>query len=287
MDVITEELMDGPPKTILYVDDSGEQGRTSGEVSEMGENAAKEWTRSDLAADGSVDQAVKSRDSQRKGASDSNKAHNALQRRVLSKTYEGQIRSAEMRILRWACGWTRLDRIRNKDVTTAMQTAPVQLKMREQRLCWFGHVLRRPQNHPVGKAMEFEAQGKRPRGAPKKRWWDLIKKDLAEANVMAEDTINRVKRRRLTSTPERRRRRSERCRQMVVFIPGTFVMRGLLMEVNSSLGIAYTYVSHVSLLGEMNPKVPNTTVCGSGLTIKHSSEMVLITGKGQSKKRGP
>ncbi|VDL81609.1 unnamed protein product [Nippostrongylus brasiliensis] len=35
-----------------------------------------------------------------------------------------------MRMLRWACGWTRLDRVRNEDVKADMGTAPVHLKMR-------------------------------------------------------------------------------------------------------------------------------------------------------------
>ncbi|VDL65295.1 unnamed protein product [Nippostrongylus brasiliensis] len=41
--------------------------------------------------------------------------------------------------------------------------------MREQRLRWFGHVVRRPVDHPARKALEFEVPGKRPRGASKKR----------------------------------------------------------------------------------------------------------------------
>uniref|UniRef100_A0A7I4Y158 Endonuclease-reverse transcriptase HmRTE-e01 n=1 Tax=Haemonchus contortus TaxID=6289 RepID=A0A7I4Y158_HAECO len=84
----------------------------------------------------------------------------------------------------------------------AMRTAPVQLKMREQRLRWFGHVLRRPQSHPIREAMEFEAQGKRPRAASKKRWRDAIKKDFAEAKVAAEDAVERMKWRRLTRTAD-------------------------------------------------------------------------------------
>nr|CDJ91866.1 endonuclease-reverse transcriptase HmRTE-e01 [Haemonchus contortus] len=81
-----------------------------------------------------------------------------------------------------------------------MQTAPVQLKMREQRLRWFGHVLTRPQSLPVKKAMEFEARGERSRGAPKKRWRYVVKKDLAKAKVKAEDAIDGMKWRRPTGT---------------------------------------------------------------------------------------
>uniref|UniRef100_W6NFI6 Reverse transcriptase family member n=1 Tax=Haemonchus contortus TaxID=6289 RepID=W6NFI6_HAECO len=43
-DVITEELMDGPLKAILYADDSGEQGRTPGQTSELAEGINGEWT---------------------------------------------------------------------------------------------------------------------------------------------------------------------------------------------------------------------------------------------------
>ncbi|VDO20288.1 unnamed protein product [Haemonchus placei] len=55
-----------------------------------------------------------------------------------------------------------------------MQTAPVQLQIREQRLRWFRHVLRRPQNHLIKEAMKLEAQGKRSRGVLEKRWRDVI-----------------------------------------------------------------------------------------------------------------
>ncbi|VDO57797.1 unnamed protein product [Haemonchus placei] len=51
-------------------------------------------------------------------------------------------------------------------------------------------------------AMEFEAQGKRPRGAPKKRWRELVKKDLAEAKVTGKDAVDRMKWRRLTRTAD-------------------------------------------------------------------------------------
>ncbi|VDL78262.1 unnamed protein product [Nippostrongylus brasiliensis] len=40
----------------------------------------------------------------------------------------------EPKIRWWACGWTRLDRVRSEDMTAVMGTAPVHLKMREQKL---------------------------------------------------------------------------------------------------------------------------------------------------------
>ncbi|VDO04690.1 unnamed protein product [Haemonchus placei] len=102
-----------------------------------------------------------------------------------------------MRMLRWAC-WTRLVRIINEDVRAVIEVAPAQAKMREQHLRCYGHVMRRPLNHPTRDTMEFEAKVKRPRGAPKKKWRDVIKKVLTEAKVTAEDAVDRRKWGRLT-----------------------------------------------------------------------------------------
>uniref|UniRef100_A0A7I4XUK1 Uncharacterized protein n=1 Tax=Haemonchus contortus TaxID=6289 RepID=A0A7I4XUK1_HAECO len=123
-------------------------------------------------------------DPEREGVSDSGKAHDALRQRVLA---HGPAAGR---------GWI------GSEMKTAMQTDPIQLKMREQRLRWFGHVLKRPQSHPTREAMEFEAQGERPRGAPKKRWRDVIKKDVAETKVTAEDAVDRMEWRWLKRTAD-------------------------------------------------------------------------------------
>ncbi|VDP36707.1 unnamed protein product [Heligmosomoides polygyrus] len=85
-----------------------------------------------------------------------------------------------------------------RDVRTVMKTAPIQLKMREQRLRWYEHILRRQEDHPTKLALNFEALGKRPRGAPRKRWRDVIKRDLAEIGAAPDDTLDRMRWRRIT-----------------------------------------------------------------------------------------
>ncbi|VDP32414.1 unnamed protein product [Heligmosomoides polygyrus] len=107
-----------------------------------------------------------------------------------------------MRMLRWVCGWTRRDRVRNEDVRAVMKTAPIQLKMREQRLTWYGHVLRRPEDHPTRLALGFEAPEKRPRGAPRKRWKDVIKRDLAEVGATVDDAFDTMRWRQITRTAD-------------------------------------------------------------------------------------
>lgn len=42
-------------------------------------------------------------------------------------------------MLRWICGHTRLDKIRNEVIREKVGVAPVEDKMREAMLRWFGH----------------------------------------------------------------------------------------------------------------------------------------------------
>ena len=56
---------------------------------------------------------------------------------------------AEMRMVKWMCGFTRLDEIRNNVIRSLTEVAPIEKKMRESRLRWFGHVKRRSVAAPV------------------------------------------------------------------------------------------------------------------------------------------
>ena len=60
-----------------------------------------------------------------------------------------QLSVAEMRMLRWICGHTRMDRVRNDDIRDRLEVAPIEEKLVQHRLRWFGHVQRRPPETPV------------------------------------------------------------------------------------------------------------------------------------------
>ena len=49
----------------------------------------------------------------------------------------------EMRMIRWMCGYSRIDKIRNEIIPDLVRVAPVEDKIRETRLRWFSHVKRR------------------------------------------------------------------------------------------------------------------------------------------------
>ncbi|XGW18994.1 hypothetical protein V3C99_003081, partial [Haemonchus contortus] len=85
-----------------------------------------------------------------------------------------------------------------------MQIAPAQLKTREQRLQWYGHLLI---TGPPGKKVDdVRSPSKRAQEAPKKRWRDVIKRNLAEVKNTTEDAIIRTKGERLTRKADPARR---------------------------------------------------------------------------------
>ena len=50
---------------------------------------------------------------------------------------------AELKMVRWALGVTRKDKIRNEYVRGTVKIAKLGDKLRNARLCWYGHVKRR------------------------------------------------------------------------------------------------------------------------------------------------
>ncbi|XP_070031589.1 uncharacterized protein [Nicotiana tomentosiformis] len=81
-----------------------------------------------------------------------------------------KMKVAEMRMLRLMCEHTRIDRIRNEVIRDKVGVAPIEDKMWEVRLKWFGHVRRRSTDAPVRRCKRLTLEGlRRGRGRPKKR----------------------------------------------------------------------------------------------------------------------
>ncbi|WAH45030.1 hypothetical protein NZD89_29235 (plasmid) [Alicyclobacillus fastidiosus] len=70
--------------------------------------------------------------------------------------HEQKTSVAEMRMLRWMCGHIRKDKIRNKVIRNKIGVVPIEEKVRDTRLRWFGHVRRRPKDAPVRRVDEIE-----------------------------------------------------------------------------------------------------------------------------------
>ncbi|KAM3202763.1 hypothetical protein P3L10_030388 [Capsicum annuum] len=103
-----------------------------------------------------------------------------------------KMKVAEMRMLRWMCGLTRGDRVRNETIQEKVGVTPVECKMQEARLRWFGHVKRRGMDAPVRRCERLALDGfRRGRGRPKKYWGKVIRRDMEQLQLTEDMTLDR------------------------------------------------------------------------------------------------
>ena len=98
---------------------------------------------------------------------------------------------AEMKMLRFAMGVTRKDKIRNEYIKSTVKVERLGLKMREGRLRWYGHVMRKDQEYVGRKGIQMELPGKRRRGRPKRRFVGVVKEDMGEVDAKETDVEDR------------------------------------------------------------------------------------------------
>ena len=98
---------------------------------------------------------------------------------AVTKKQVEEMEVTEMKMPRFAMGVMRKDKIRNEYIRSTVKVERLGLKMREGRLRWYGHVIRRDQDYVGRKMMEMKLPGKRRRGRPKRRfyWRSWCKRD--------------------------------------------------------------------------------------------------------------
>ena len=90
---------------------------------------------------------------------------------AVTKKQREEMEVAQMKMLRFAMGVTRKYKIRNEHIRSTVKIERLGMKMRESRLRWYGHVMKRDQEYVGRKMMEMELPGKRKRGRLKKRFF--------------------------------------------------------------------------------------------------------------------
>ncbi|KAK3554289.1 hypothetical protein QTP70_020155 [Hemibagrus guttatus] len=86
----------------------------------------------------------------------------------LRKRQESELEVAELKMLRFSLGVTRLDRIRNEYIRGTAHVGRLGDKVREARLRWFGHVQKRESEYIGRRMLDMELPGRRQRGRPKR-----------------------------------------------------------------------------------------------------------------------
>ncbi|XP_058258449.1 leukemia NUP98 fusion partner 1, partial [Hemibagrus wyckioides] len=109
----------------------------------------------------------------------------------LRQRQESELEVAELKMLRFSLGGTRLDRIRNEYIRGTAHVGHLGDKVREDRLRWFGHVQRRESEYICRRMLDMELPGRRKRGRPKRRYMDGINEDMKLVGVSVEDGEDR------------------------------------------------------------------------------------------------
>ncbi|XP_069973578.1 uncharacterized protein [Penaeus vannamei] len=96
-------------------------------------------------------------------------------------------------MLRWMCGVTRKDKIRNDNIRGTVKVAEVSAKMQERRINWYGHVIRSEEDYIGNRVMEMHVDGRRRRDRPKLRRRNMLKEDLEDKGLGREDAMGKAR----------------------------------------------------------------------------------------------
>ena len=116
---------------------------------------------------------------------------------ALPKHLAARINGFDSRSLRRIKGIHWSEHVTNEELRRRTQQPPASSILAQRRVRWYGHVLRLDNNHPTRRILHFqpqEAGWRRPRGAPRTRWLDVVTRDLEicgvaiqQAQALAED----------------------------------------------------------------------------------------------------
>jgi len=93
---------------------------------------------------------------------------------------------AEMKMIRWMCRYTKMDKISNRVIRDLVRVAPIEDKMRETWLTCFSHV-KRSVDAPARRCERINIpEGKRGRRQPKKSLDEVIREDLKIVGLLED-----------------------------------------------------------------------------------------------------
>ena len=117
------------------------------------------------------------------------------------KEIEGR---GNIRMLRWMCGVTQLDRIRNERIREAPKVGEIAKEVRVKRGNWCEHMMRREYHYLGRRVIEMEVQVRQKGGRHKRRWLDKVRVDIDENGLSGRECTTDLHGHvyRQTSTPD-------------------------------------------------------------------------------------
>ena len=103
------------------------------------------------------------------------------------------LQRAEMRMVRWMCGIKLKDRLPSKELRDRLGIDEnIGIAAKQAAL-----VLRKDDDDWVKKCMEYEVEGPRPSGRPKRTWREVVREDCQARKLNKEDAMDRCKWRKM------------------------------------------------------------------------------------------
>ncbi|KAK3524837.1 hypothetical protein QTP86_007578 [Hemibagrus guttatus] len=119
----------------------------------------------------------------------------------LRKRQESELEVAELKMLSFSLGVTRLDRIRNEYIRGTAHVGRLGDKVREARLRWFGHVQRRVSEYIGRRMLDMELPGRRQKRKAKEEYKRYLSttsnsqtpnSTMAKTKELSKDTRNKI-----------------------------------------------------------------------------------------------
>jgi hypothetical protein len=111
---------------------------------------------------------------------------------------QNRLERTEMRMVRWMCGVSLRERKTSNELRKMIGIEPVLDVVMRGRLRWMGHVLRKDEDSWVKRVMNFNVEGCRVRGRPRKTWVNVVEGDMRGRGLQKKDAEDRVKWRALS-----------------------------------------------------------------------------------------
>ena len=102
-----------------------------------------------------------------------------------------RLRVTERRMIRMICGVTLKDMVESTAIASRVGVDDLEEHLRQKRLRWFGHIVRRDKEVEIKKVFELKIEEQRKRGRPVKRWIDVVEEDMKKRGVLQQDAVDR------------------------------------------------------------------------------------------------
>jgi len=100
-------------------------------------------------------------------------------------------------MVRWMCSVQVKDRVPSKELRERLGIDGIILILQQNRLRWYGHVLRKEDTDWVKKCMEYEVDGCKPKGRPKRTLREVVQRDFQARSLNRENAMDRSRQKKL------------------------------------------------------------------------------------------